>query len=194
MAIKRIGWAFLLAITLSCGLLACDMPKKGNSVDDTLKVVVIRHGEKPKNGDNLSCQGLNRSLQLPAVLQQKFALAQAVYVPKLNMGQTTTHARMMQTVVPYVVANNLSINSQFDAKKDGDKIAESVFSHQGLVLMVWEHSAIHDLVKALGVKHAPDWQDDDFDSIWIISYHHGKASLAIDKEGLSPAKSCPSLN
>jgi hypothetical protein len=194
MTIKRIGWMFLLMIVLTSVLTACDLAKKNHFANDGLQVVIIRHGEKPKDGDNLSCQGLNRALQLPAVLQQKFALPEAVYVPKLNMGKTTTHARMMQTVVPYAVANNLSINSQFDAKKDDDKIADSVFSHQGLVLMVWEHSAIPDLAKALGVKHAPDWKGDDFDSIWIVSYHNGKASLVIDKEGLSPAKSCPSLH
>ena len=40
-----------------------------NLPDKNLKVVIIRHGEKSADksdgGDNLSCQGQNRALQLP---------------------------------------------------------------------------------------------------------------------------------
>ncbi len=49
--------ALLLAITASL-LASCDgkkhQPDK-NSPSNNLKVVIIRHGEKPKDGDNLSC-------------------------------------------------------------------------------------------------------------------------------------------
>ena len=33
-----------------------------------LQIVIIRHGEKPTEGDNLSAQGLERALALPDVL------------------------------------------------------------------------------------------------------------------------------
>jgi hypothetical protein len=43
--------------------------------------------------------------------------------------------------------------------------------------MVWSHSEIPNLVKALGVDHVPEWDDADFDTIWTITYDNGKAKL-----------------
>ena len=68
--------AVLLALLACIVVCACDGSAKNatdnNLADKNLKVVIIRHGEKPadksEGGDNLSCQGQNRALQLPAVL------------------------------------------------------------------------------------------------------------------------------
>ncbi|MDX1914943.1 MAG: histidine phosphatase family protein [Methylophilus sp.] len=184
----RILW--VLGLVVSC-LSACDFSQNlaGIEVSDQLKVVIIRHGEKPADGDNLSCQGLNRALQLPKVLIKKFNRPDDIYVPSLNMGKETTHARMLQTVTPLAIQYNLKINSKYDAK-DFTKVTKEVLNKKGTVLMVWQHSAIHDLAKTLGVQHAPKWQDEDFDSIWVIQFSKGQASLTIDHEQLSPATVC----
>jgi hypothetical protein len=50
---------------------------------DDLKVVIIRHGEKPGSGDNLSCLGESRALQLPAVLYKEFNAPAFSYIPSL---------------------------------------------------------------------------------------------------------------
>src|ERR1700712_2128892 len=71
------------------------------------KIVLIRHGEKPDQGDNLSCQGLNRALQLPEVLHRKIGIPSAIFVPALNLGKSTGVARMYQTIVPFAVKYNL---------------------------------------------------------------------------------------
>lgn len=160
-----------------------------NVPDDTLKVVIVRHGEKPKDGDNLSCQGENRALLLPAVLYTKFGQPDFTYVPSLSLGESTKHARMFQTVSPFAIKYNLTVNSQFD-EKDYQNVATEVMNKTGTVLLVWEHSAIHHLAKKLGLKNPPDWDDDDFDSIWIITYAQGTASLLIEKEGLQPSADC----
>jgi len=55
---------------------------------------------------------------------------------------------------------------------------------------VWEHNAIQQLAKALGVDDAPTWVDSDFDSIWIINYQNGQAKLSLEKEGINPAVNC----
>ncbi len=183
----KLAWLLLLALMAA----GCD-GKKHDSKDapnDDLKVVIIRHGEKPKDGDNLSCQGENRALQLPAVLAQKFGKPDYVYVPALKNDDTTKHSRMFQTASPLAIKYNISINSKYSADEN-NKIAKSVFKKAGTVLMVWEHSAIVDLAKELGVGSPPAWDDADFDSIWVIGYHNGKAELTLDKEGLSPSPSC----
>jgi hypothetical protein len=156
----------------------------------SLKIVIIRHGEKPADGDNLNCRGLNRALALPRVLYGKFGVVSAIYVPSINGGNSTKSGRMFQTATPYAVKYNLQINSSFD-ENDYKKIAKEVYNRSGTVLMVWEHSSIAHLAKALGVKgNIKDWPDGDFDSIWIITYKDGKAVISSDKEGLSPSSTC----
>jgi len=173
-------------------LSSCDDKKHQSdqkSPSDSLKVVIIRHGEKPKDGDNLSCQGQNRALQLATVLHQKFNLPAAIYVPAIKSDDQTKHSRMFQTITPFAIKYNVAINSKYRADEN-DKIVKSVFKENGTVLMVWEHSAIQSLASNLGIKNPPEWADADFDSIWLINYSDGKANLTLDKEGLSPASDC----
>lgn len=157
--------------------------------DNNLKVIMIRHGEKPESGDNLSCQGENRALQLPAVLYQKFKTPDYTYIPTLGLGKATTHARMFQTVSPFAIQYNLTVDSKYD-KDDYSKVAKNVMEKTGTVLMVWEHKAIPHIAEKLGVKNPPSWEGQDFDSIWVITYPNGKAVLSIDKEGITPADNC----
>ena len=182
---------FLVIITalLSAGCSGKSHDKQDGQIDPSLKIVIIRHGEKPENGDNLSCQGQNRALALASVLHQKIGLPSAIYVPSLKLDNETKHSRMFQTITPFAVKYNVPINSKYD-EKDSEKVAKSVLKKSGTVLMVWEHSAIQDLAKQLGVKHAEDWLDKDFDSIWTISYDTGQAKLSLDNEGLNPSPVC----
>lgn len=156
-----------------------------------LKIVIIRHGEKPDNGDNLNCQGLNRAMALPKVLSSKFGIASAIYIPTINAGDKTKSARMFQTITPYAVKYNLKVNSSYD-NEDYKKIAKDVVQQKGTVILVWEHNGIPHLAKALGIQEdVRDWPDSDFDSIWIITYKKGVATLTADKEGLNPSAGCP---
>lgn len=194
--IKNCFLALLLAVTLA-PILGCDGKKHNadnkNTPDNNLKVVIIRHGEKPKDGDNLSCQGQNRALQLAAVLHQKLNLPDTIpntiYVPALKSDDSTKHSRMFQTISPFAIKYNVQINSKYSADEN-EKIAKSVFKKTGTVLMVWEHSAIEPLANTLGVGNPPQWDDADFDGMWVISYHDGKAKLTMDKEGLNPSATC----
>lgn len=152
----------------------------------TLTIVIMRHGEKPETGDNLSLQGLRRALRLPAVLVSKFGVPDYVYVPALGMDITTKHARMFQTVTPLAVQYNLGINTKFD-EHDFAGITNHLREKAGTALVVWEHHAINDLALGLGVQNAPIWADDDYDSIWIISYKQtGAPLLILDKQGITP--------
>ena len=197
--------AVLLALLACIVVCACDgsankttniisqnLPDK-NLAEKNLKVVIIRHGEKPADksdgGDNLSCQGQNRALQLPAVLIKKIGKPDYTYVPALKLDKSTTHSRMFQTVTPFAVKYGLTINSKYDESESND-VAKSVLKKSGTVLMVWEHSAIPDLATALGVNNPPKWKGADFDSMWIVTYVGGKAELTADQEGLSPLASC----
>jgi hypothetical protein len=119
-----------------------------------LRIVIIRHAEKPDDGDNLSCKGQNRAAALPAVLEAKFGKPSRIYVPALKLGKSTRHARMYQTAVPYAVKFNLPINTSYEEDEIQD-FAEELLGRSGLLLVIWQHSQIQPLARALGVQGAP---------------------------------------
>ncbi len=153
------------------------------------RVIIIRHGEKPASGDNLSCPGLNRSLLLPAVLDKKIGAITAIFVPSLKNAHSTGNARMYQTVVPYAIRHNLAINSKYDVD-DVAGLVSAIRKQQGTVLVVWEHRHIDNIAKALGVKNPDKWDDSDYDGIWLINFKNAGAQLAKDREGITPPAAC----
>jgi hypothetical protein len=183
--IPKVGHAIAAGLVGLAGLLA---PVLAQSAD--LTIVIVRHGEKPDEGDNLSCQGQNRALALPAVLMSKFGKPTYTYVPSLSLGKSTKHARMFQTITPLAVQQNLQLDSRF-AEDDAQGIAEEVLKRSGLVLLVWEHSQIERVATAIGVNNPPKWRGEDFDSIWIITVRSGSVTLTVASEGLSPSPDCP---
>src|SRR5690242_16693594 len=70
------------------------------------RVVIIRHAEKPDKGDNLSCKGFNRAVQLPAVLYNKFKVPDKIFVSSVGNGKSANQLRMLQTVTPFAVKYN----------------------------------------------------------------------------------------
>ena len=153
------------------------------------KIVIIRHGEKPEKGDNLSCEGLNRAIQLSGVLYNKIGIPNQIYVPSLNVGKNTTIARMYQTIIPFAVKYNLNIDTKYSVK-DIDKIATNIKQETGTTLLVWEHKNIVKIVMALGIKEKLTWDDNDYDSIWIITFSNGVPKLSKDKENIKPSSNC----
>lgn len=174
-----------IALSAAFSSVTTKAPKKN------LRVIIIRHGEKPPDKDayNLSCRGMNRALQLPNVLHQKFGKPDYVYIPSLTCGTFTDHARMFQTVTPFAVKYDLTINSKF-GEKAYKKVADDVMQKEGTVLLVWEHSAIQHIARKLGVQNASPWPDDDFDGIWMIDFSSGKPLLNCDSEGIIPSEDC----
>ncbi len=163
--------------------------KEASAQAPNLKLVFIRHAEKPLKGDNLTCQGLNRALLLPKLVREKFGAPSFLFVPGLALGESTKHARMFQTITPIAITYNLPINSSH-AEKDSVQVAEDLKSKKGTVIIVWEHKAIKSIIHALGIADNLFWPDDDYDSIWIVTYSNGKAVFTKDKEALTPMANC----
>ncbi|WPU93473.1 histidine phosphatase family protein [Mucilaginibacter sabulilitoris] len=182
---KKAAFIFLL-IVFATGLVAVDALAQGKN----LRLIFIRHAEKPDDGDNLSCMGLNRAMKLPEVLKAKFGVPSYVYVPALHLGKSTPRGRMFQTVSPFAIKYNLTVNSSFE-EENAAGLAVELTAKKGTILIVWEHSQIKPILKALGlnVKNL-QWPNDDFDTIWIVGYKKGKPFLTVDKEGITPMANC----
>ncbi len=186
---KKLIGLCLLALC-SVGIFFCSNGQNSTAPTTGKKIIIIRHGEKPDEGDNLSCKGLNRALALPQILYSKFGLPAAIFVPAINGGKKTSTARMYQTIVPFIVKYNLRVNSKFDVD-DVEGLAGALKLTEGTSLVVWEHKNINDLATALGVQQKLKWEGNDFDGIWIVTFGTTGATVTVDKEGLSPKDACP---
>jgi hypothetical protein len=155
------------------------------------RIVLIRHAEKPLNGNNLSCSGFNRSLKLVGLLKEKFGIPDYIFVPSPGTGKQTKNLRMLQTALPLATKYNLAINTKY-AVNDVNQMAREVSKRRGTILIVWEHNQLPAIARALGVQMSElYWASNDYDSIWIISYNHSKTKLQKDKEGINPLEGCP---
>ena len=187
---KKTVLNFVLATIIGC---ACCFPTFSQQLlanHTGLKIIIIRHAEKPLKGDNLTCQGLNRSLLLPALLYSKFGIPAFTYTPSIGTGDSTKHSRMFQTIIPMAVKYNLVINSKYD-ELDSTGVAADLLKKTGTVLLVWEHKAIPGIVRSLGVHDLfLKWANEDYESIWIITFPGGVPALTKDTEGLTVSPAC----
>jgi len=73
-------------------------------------IVFVRHGEKPAAGlGQLDCRGLNRSLELPAVINAMFGKPKAILAPdpakqKEDGGVLYDYVRPLATIEPTAIA------------------------------------------------------------------------------------------
>nr|POE51662.1 hypothetical protein CFP56_25869 [Quercus suber] len=130
-------------------------------------VYLIRHGEKPADGGNgLNAQGMQRAQCLRNVFgtSSQYNIGHIMAETPKSSGK---RARPYDTVEPLAQDLGLSVDTSCD-RDDQDCVADVVESYNGAgnILICWEHDALHDIVKALGAKNAPDYPDDSFNIIW----------------------------
>jgi hypothetical protein len=202
-----------LALALLAGIAA--VPPRAYSQpmpppDGTETIVMVRHGEKPAAGlGQLNCQGLNRALALPVVLEKQFGKPAAIFAPnpseqKSDDGKMYDYIRPLATIEPAAIAWGMPVNAGIGQSKT-DELNKAITApkyRDAYVLVGWEHTmatrAASALMKQFGGDPAtvPDWKGNDFDSIYIVRIDRvgpvTKARFQLAKEGLDgqPA-TCP---
>ena len=180
----------------------------------------------PQNywGDgNYVCAGQWRALDLPNALRGKMSPQQvwSIDPAQVTVGSVSTagnsysDAAPSMTAEPYAIANNLPYNlvvnfeisdpdsSQLAQLTSGFFFNNGTFSNQK-VLLAWQFAQVPPAVDALlssyfpnGVAPAaPDWEGDDYDSIWTVTLDaQGNLSADFTKcEGIQSAAlpaTCP---
>jgi hypothetical protein len=177
---------------------------------DTETLVFVRHGEKPEQGyGQLNCQGLNRSLALPAVIAAKFGKPDAIYAPspaeqKFDDGKLYYYVRPLATIEPTAIQFGMPVQTPFGYSqiKELQRTLVSPANRGKLVVIAWEHreieSLVRNIVNAYGAqaKKIPKWPSSDYDSIYVVKLHWQNdvphASFLHDTEGLDGrAADCP---
>ena len=171
---------------------------------DIETIVFLRHGEKPQGGlGQLTCQGLNRALALPAVLIAKFGRANYVFAPdpegKVTEGglRQFNYIRPLATIEPTAIRLGLPVCTDFRYKDIAGLQHELTRHryHQALIFVAWEHYEMDRMVKSFvgdfggNPAEVPNWPDDDYDSLFVlrISDTGTKKSISFshDQEGLT---------
>jgi hypothetical protein len=169
-----------LNIGLGLGLLGS--PVGSAELPATETIVLIRHGEKPADGlGQLNCQGLNRALALPVVIEKLFGRPDAIFAPdpaqsKEDHGHPYNYVRPLATIEPTAIAFGLPVDASigFSDLNALRRKLESSDYRSAVVVVAWEHHEIEKLARLLVKAHGgnpasvPDWQDEDFDSVYVV--------------------------
>ena len=180
-----------------------------NALDAKVETIVfIRHAEKPVAGlGQINCQGLNRALALPAVLLSKFGKPDQIYAPDPtgkvhDPAGTFDYLRPLATIEPTAIRLGMpvSCDHHYDQIKDLEKELLSPERAGQVILIVWEHHYLNQMVKDLvqmkggDPKQVPDWPGDEYDRIDILRVPAGndKIVFAQDHENLNHlSDECP---
>jgi hypothetical protein len=173
-------------------------------------IVFLRHGEKPPLGlGQINCQGLNRALALPQVLQSKFGTPTAIYAPDpgytaKDKGVAYNYVRPLATIEPTAIRLGMPVNTAFGLEQTKELQHDLLkpANRSAIIFVAWEHNlarkAVKDLVDSIGGKdEVPKWADDDFDSLYVlrVQWKNDKPSsvhFEKDAEGLDHlSMNCP---
>ena len=125
------------------------------------RVILIRHGEKD-GGDDLSARGRERAL----CLVRHFA---GWNITHLFAYTDHPSKRSVETILPLSKSLNVPIDTRA-GRDDTDDLVDNIsaLDENATALVCWEHDALHDVAKHLGVHHAPDYPSDEFDLQWVV--------------------------
>lgn len=161
-------------------------------------ILFIRHGEKPINGlGQLSCRGMNRSLSLPNVILTKFGTPDFLVAPnpviqKEDKGISYNYLRPLVTLEPLAIKTSKNINLTC-GYNEIDCVSALLLTKEydnKTVLIAWEHHNIEDIIKKISdIKsnnlRIPNWENDDFDTIYVLTIDKNFMNLRLDKQGLN---------
>jgi len=167
---KRAAFTALHVIAVHVALVASTLANADETGFRPIRVIVLRHAEKaaePKDEPPLSEAGRRRAQALASLLGKSGVTA--LYA--------SDRLRAVQTLEP--LAKQFGIKTEQIAAKDTDAVARAVLTHPGGVVVVAAHSnTVGPIIEALGGEKIPQLDEDDFDSVFIVTVDApGKASV-----------------
>lgn len=141
---------------------------KGQTADNTVQVLIVRHAEKEAGGStdpDLSQAGRERATQLASMLKE---------VP-VNILYATMYKRTRQTLGPLAAARKLEIQTYDPANQKA--LADLIVTATGKTIVVAGHAntapALVNLL--LGEERYSTLPEDVFGNMWLLTLKDGKA-------------------
>ena len=172
-------------------------------------IVFMRHGEKPTGGyGQITCQGLNRALALPAVLAAKFGKPNYIYAPnptvKINdSAGSFYYIRPLATIEPTAVRLGMNVWTKYGYNDIASLQSALITATKGgtTAFVAWEHLMLQKLVQNImtaygGGVTVPAWASGDYDSLYVVHVDYVgtaiNATFHRDSEGLNgQPTTCP---
>jgi len=173
-------------------------------------IVFFRHGEKPSGGlGQITCQGLNRSLALPAVLLAKYGTPDYLYAPNpavkiSDPAGSFYYVRPLATIEPTAVRAGKSINTRYGYNDIAGLQAVLITPTKAdaTLFVAWEHVQLQKVVQNImnsygGGAVVPAWTSGDYDSLYVVRVDYVAGTITAqfqrDSEGLNGLPTtCPS--
>ena len=173
-------------------------------------IVFFRHGEKPSSGlGQLTCQGLNRALALPAVLLSRFGTPDFLYAPNPEGKITDStgsyyYVRPLATIEPTAIQAVRSVNTHYWYNNISgiESVLIRASKANTTIFVAWEHEYLVQIVQDLMNKYGggvvvPPWTTGDYDTMYIVHVTYNSdgtisATFQTGSEGLNnQPTTCP---
>lgn len=136
-------------------------------------VFMIRHGEKPPDGPDLSEAGWARARALPEIFSRpEFA---AYGAPACVVGMAAKKydgsVRALQTLKYVSEKFNVPLTGAYNKDQSQSMVNFVMNSPQcdgHLVVIAWEHNGLEDIAFLFGVRPKPNWPGGAYDRIWFL--------------------------
>jgi hypothetical protein len=191
-----------VAGTLATATFAGTTVARASTTATTETLVFFRHGEKPSGGyGQLTCQGLQRALALPAVLIGRYGNAQYAFAPNPQQlvpdaAGSFYYVRPIATIEPTAIRLGLPVNTRYgytDVAGMQAELSSGTYA-SSTVYIAWEHQYLVTLVQNLmnqygGGVTVPAWTSGDYDSLYVVRLTSSggtvTAQFTHDYEGLN---------
>ncbi len=148
------------------------------------QVIIIRHGEKPRVGNELSERGWQRAKALVEFFEKDPAVTQfgpPVAIYAMKPGHADGSVRAIQTVTPLAESLGKTINKNYE-KNELKSLVKDILGNPcyagKTVLICWEHKVIPSLVREFGWSDAPSlWSGKVYDRAWILKLSGKKVTV-----------------
>jgi len=153
------------------------LPADSQSGPKDAVVLIIRHGEKPDTGRDLSPAGQQRAEAYIHYFQEFTVDSKPLRPDTIFAAKDSKDSeRPRLTVEPFAQSEKLRIDTRFSSGQSTELSAALRATEQGKrILISWHHTDIPDLLRALGAKPKrllPNgkWPDPVFGWVIMLSY------------------------
>jgi hypothetical protein len=159
------------------------------------QIVIIRHADKwsEEPGNTLNPRGYLRAVKFSEYYLEKFKIVpDFIFAPNPNTKKSSL--RPIQTVAPLAnnrecIAKEVYIDHEYTLGEERN-LAKEILKNKKYndknILICWEHTRIVGILNNLGFKENITWNQDNYDSVYVLSFAHGKLNTTMRLDNQYP--------